>query len=84
MQSYQFLDTATSASRAHLMMCASHAMTPGPVEQALPASFVTSWPPVLSLAHVQSVVGVMPNKLAKQTLSTNPADHSFRLYKERG
>ncbi|CAE7600236.1 Herc2 [Symbiodinium pilosum] len=28
--------------------------------------------------------GVMPNKLAKQTLSTNPADHSFRLYKERG
>lgn len=27
------------------------------------------------------ISGVMPNKLAKQTLSTNAADHSFKLYK---
>ncbi|CAE7232505.1 secA [Symbiodinium natans] len=27
--------------------------------------------------------GVMPNKLAKQTLSTNPVDHSFKLYKDQ-
>eukprot|EP00434_Breviolum_minutum_P038632 symbB.v1.2.034279.t1/scaffold4398.1/size40168/6 len=27
--------------------------------------------------------GVMPNKLAKQTLSTNPTDHSFKLYKDQ-
>ncbi|CAJ1391861.1 unnamed protein product [Effrenium voratum] len=27
--------------------------------------------------------GVMPNKLAKQTLSTNAADHSFKLYKDQ-
>ncbi|CAK9060247.1 unnamed protein product [Durusdinium trenchii] len=27
--------------------------------------------------------GVMPNKLAKQTLSTHPEDHSFKLYKDQ-
>eukprot|EP00913_Durusdinium_trenchii_P001096 g1004.t1 len=25
----------------------------------------------------------MPNKLAKQTLSTHPEDHSFKLYKDQ-
>eukprot|EP00931_Biecheleriopsis_adriatica_P091046 TRINITY_DN64957_c0_g1_i1.p2 TRINITY_DN64957_c0_g1~~TRINITY_DN64957_c0_g1_i1.p2 ORF type:complete len:177 (-),score=44.75 TRINITY_DN64957_c0_g1_i1:218-748(-) len=26
--------------------------------------------------------GVLPNKLAKQVLSTNPADHSFKMHKD--
>lgn len=42
----------------------------------------TSTGPWTTFDYLSANAGVMPNKLAKQTLSTNPTDHSFKLYKE--
>ena len=42
----------------------------------------TSTGPWTTFQYLSTNAGVMPNKLAKQTLSTNPTDHSFKLYKE--
>ena len=84
--SFPFLAIAMLANHVDHMMCASPATMRGRAEQA------HSYRPqrgFLVDAHAcadscVAALGVMPNKLAKQTLSTNAADHSFKLYKELG
>ena len=94
---FQYLATAMLANPVRRTMCASLAMTPGQVAQASKVAqhteceHVGTCPDIVLIqstcgsshfgGHPRAVGRNYANKLAKQTLSTHPADHCFKLYK---